>query len=51
MKYFPKEELEGRMVALVTNLKPAKMKGILSYGMEVNRAANGESQLLLRVTL
>eukprot|EP00958_Prasinococcus_capsulatus_P028723 scaffold7205_cov523-Prasinococcus_capsulatus_cf.AAC.8 len=39
VKYFQMEELEGRMVALVTNLKPAKLKGILSYGMVLAAAS------------
>ncbi len=32
-KYFNKEQLRGRLVAVAANLKPAKLKGIESKGM------------------
>ncbi len=32
-QYYKPEELEGKLVVLVHNLKPAKLKGILSEGM------------------
>ena len=32
-KYYTKEQLLDRKVILVTNLKPAKFRGIISYGM------------------
>ena len=32
-KFIPIEEMQGRMVAVVCNLKPAKMRGIESFGM------------------
>jgi hypothetical protein len=32
-RYMPLEELEGRLVTVVCNLKPAKLKGIESAGM------------------
>lgn len=33
VKYYPLEKLKGRKVVLITNLKPIKMKGILSEAM------------------
>ncbi len=32
-KYFTIEELTGKRVVVVTNLKPAKLRGVMSYGM------------------
>jgi aminoacyl tRNA synthase complex-interacting multifunctional protein 1 len=33
VKHVPLEEMQGRMVVCITNLKPAKMRGIVSEGM------------------
>lgn len=33
VKFVPKDKMEGRRVAVVCNLKPAKMRDIMSYGM------------------
>lgn len=33
VQFVSKEELEGRLVLVVTNLKPAKLAGIMSYGL------------------
>lgn len=32
-KFVPIEEMKGRMVVVLCNLKPAKLKGIMSAGM------------------
>lgn len=41
-KFYTPEQLVGRKVALVTNLKPAKLCGVDSYGMIL---ASGEEQI------
>eukprot|EP00892_Ulva_mutabilis_P002034 jgi/Ulvmu1/11831/UM080_0042.1 len=33
VKWVPQEEMQGRRVAVLVNLKPAKMRGVTSYGM------------------
>jgi methionyl-tRNA synthetase len=33
VEYYAQEELEGKVIAVVTNLKPAKIFGHWSYGM------------------
>lgn len=33
VKFVPVEQMQNRRVAVVCNLKPAKMRGIMSYGM------------------
>lgn len=33
VKFVPVEEMEGRRVLVLANLKPAKLRGILSSGM------------------
>lgn len=33
MKFVPIEAMQGRTVVVVTNLKPAKMRDVMSYGM------------------
>ncbi len=43
--HYSKEELEGRLVAVVCNLKPAKLCGVMSHGMLM--ASDGESGVFL----
>lgn len=43
--HYTKEELQGKVVVVVTNLKPAKLRGILSEGMVL--ASGGESLRLI----
>ena len=33
VKFVPKEEMQGRKVLVLANLKPAKLRGVLSSGM------------------
>ena len=33
VKFVPQEEMQGRRVLVLANLKPAKLRGILSSGM------------------
>lgn len=33
VNFVPQAEMEGRRVVVVTNLKPAKLKNLMSYGM------------------
>ncbi|KDD75141.1 putative tRNA binding domain-containing protein [Helicosporidium sp. ATCC 50920] len=33
VKFVPEERMQGRMVVVVCNLKPAKMRNVMSYGM------------------
>ncbi|KAK9808921.1 hypothetical protein WJX72_006429 [[Myrmecia] bisecta] len=33
VKFVPKEQMQNRRVVVVTNLKPAKMRDVMSYGM------------------
>ena len=33
VKFVPQEKMQGRRVVVVCNLKPAKMREIMSYGM------------------
>ncbi len=44
-KYYTKDELQGRLVAVVCNLKPAKLCGVVSHGMLM--ASDGESGVFL----
>ncbi len=43
--HYTKEELQGRLVAVVCNLKPAKLCGVMSHGMLM--ASDGESGVFL----
>ena len=43
--YYTKEELQNRLVAVVCNLKPAKLCGVVSHGMLM--ASDGESGVFL----
>jgi hypothetical protein len=33
VKFVPEDKMRGRRVVVVTNLKPAKMRDVMSYGM------------------
>ena len=44
VKHVPIEEMQGRNVAVICNLKPAKMRDVMSYGMV--SACSEESGLL-----
>ncbi|MCK5132560.1 MAG: methionine--tRNA ligase [Candidatus Sabulitectum sp.] len=44
-KHYTREELQGRLVAVVCNLKPAKLCGVMSHGMLM--ASDGESGVFL----
>ena len=45
VKYFPAEQLENRMVVLMCNLKPSKLRGILSEAM-VMAASNADGTVV-----
>merc|ERR1711879_1023709 len=47
VKHVPIEEMRNRKVIMIANLKPAKMRGITSYGM-VLCAKSGEKVELIR---
>ncbi|KAI8644740.1 hypothetical protein BD408DRAFT_111202 [Parasitella parasitica] len=48
VKWYPVEEMENRYVLVLTNLKPASMRGIKSYGMVLcASAADGSAVELL----
>ena len=44
-RYIPLEELEGRLVTVVCNLKPAKLKGVESAGMVLAAGTDTVSDL------
>lgn len=46
-QYYKPEELVGKYVVLVANLKPVKLRGELSQGMILAAAPSGDSELLL----
>ncbi len=48
-EFFKPEDLEGRQVVVVTNLKPRKLRGEVSQGM-ILAVRNGEGMQLLTVT-
>jgi len=33
VKFVPEDKMQGRRVVVVCNLKPAKMRDVMSYGM------------------
>jgi methionyl-tRNA synthetase len=47
-KYYKKEEMVGKKIIIVSNLKPAKLRGMLSNGMLL-AAENGEIVSLLTI--
>ena len=46
-QYYSKEELEGKKIAILTNLAPRKMKGILSEGMLLAAVDEKENKVIL----
>lgn len=46
VEYYKEEELKGLKIAVVTNLKPAKIFGQWSYGMLLAAEKDGELALL-----
>jgi len=44
--HYEKEELDGKLVVIVTNLEPAKLRGIESRGMML-AAQDGENVVIL----
>lgn len=49
-KFYTEEELVGKHVVLVKNLKPAKLRGIMSYGM-ILAASNEDGLKLVEVDM
>jgi methionyl-tRNA synthetase len=45
-KYYKKEDMVGKTIIVVSNLKPAKMRGIVSNGMLLAAEADGSVILL-----
>ncbi len=45
-EYYSSEELEGRLVVVVTNLEPARLRGVESQGMLL-AAQEGEKVVIL----
>ena len=45
-KFYASEDLPGKKVILVDNLKPAKLKGIVSEGMLLAATCEGNLKLL-----
>ena len=45
-KYYNKEELVGKKVVVVTNLKPIKLRGVESHGMVLAAECNGKLTLV-----
>jgi len=48
--YYPKEELKGKKIIIISNLEPRKMKGILSEGMLLAASAENHSDVVLLTT-
>lgn len=46
-KYYKPEELVGKLVVVVANLKPAKLRGIVSEGMLLAASTDNKKQLTL----
>ncbi len=47
-KHYPKEEMVGKKIILISNMKPAKLRGVVSNGMLL-AADNGEIVSLLTI--
>ena len=45
--YYSKEELIGKKIAVVTNLEPRKLRGILSHGMLLAASNEDKSSVVL----
>jgi len=44
--YYPDEELKGKMIVVITNLQPAKLRGVESQGMLLAAEAGGKVKVL-----
>jgi len=49
-EHFSEKELVGKRIIVVCNLKPAKLRGVLSNGMLLAASANNKSELTLLTT-
>ena len=49
-QYYTKEELIGKKIAVVANLEPRKLRGIMSHGMLL-AASNEENTSIVLLTL
>jgi methionyl-tRNA synthetase len=45
--YYPGEELKGKMIVVITNLQPVKLRGVESQGMLLAAEANGKVKVLI----
>jgi methionyl-tRNA synthetase len=45
--YYTKEELVGKKIAVVTNLEPRKLRGIISHGMLLAASNEDKSSVVL----
>jgi methionyl-tRNA synthetase len=45
--YYSKEELIGKKIAVVTNLEPKKLRGIISHGMLLAASNEDKSSVVL----
>jgi methionyl-tRNA synthetase len=48
-QYYEKEELVGKKIAVVANLEPRKLRGIISHGMLLAASNEGKSSVVLLV--
>ncbi len=46
-QYYTKEELTGKKIAVVANLEPRKLRGILSHGMLLAASNEDKSSVVL----
>ncbi|HOV90785.1 MAG TPA: methionine--tRNA ligase subunit beta [Syntrophorhabdaceae bacterium] len=46
-QYYTKEELIGKKIAIVANLEPRKLRGILSHGMLLAASTDDKSSVVL----
>ena len=46
-QYYTKEELTGKKIAVVANLEPRKLRGILSHGMLLAASNEDKSSVIL----
>lgn len=46
-QYYTKEELTGKKIAVVANLEPRKLRGIMSHGMLLAASSEDKSSVVL----
>ncbi len=46
-QYYSKEELIGKKIAVVANLEPRKLRGIMSHGMLLAASSDDRSSIVL----